>query len=362
MKAENSKFTVSSHYLLKQLTPLISVVNVKITDVFSFELNNNILKVSATNLETTISADLIVDSEKEESKFQIPAKQLINILKSFKKVNEQNLIFSITYDNIEIEYTNGKYSFCDLNKNFPETPCLKDSSSIDTFSNILNDMINKTVFAAGKDEIRPVLSGVFFQLSDEKSTFVATDACRLVKYVNHIKVEQGADFIVPAKSLKILSKILGKSKPCSVGIEYDKSYIKFTFNNYILTSRLIDGKYPNYEAVIPKENPNKLIINRLDLLNSLRNVTQLLDKINNKVTLDIKNGYINIFTKDNEENIICDYTGNDIKIAFNYIYFIECLKNLDSEKIVIKIHGKSSIILKPFDVLQDSTILLMQLL
>ena len=254
------KFIVSSSYLLKQLQVLGSVINsnntLPILDNFLFELNNNLLTVAASDLETTMSATIDIDSTSTGS-VAVPAKLLLEILKTFP---EQPLTFTVEENNtIEISSNSGKYALAYApGDEFPKSIQLEDPSVTLVPADVLATAVSKTIFAAGNDDLRPVMSGVFFQFSPEGLIFVATDAHKLVKYARaDVKASQVADFIMPKKPLTILKNILSTSN-AEIKIEYNDSNATFSFDNYVLMCRLIDGKYPNYEAVIPKENPNKL--------------------------------------------------------------------------------------------------------
>ena len=249
------KFIVSSSYLLKQLQVLGSVINssntLPILDNFLFELNHNELTVSASDLETTMSANLAIDSTSEGS-VAVPAKLLLEILKTFP---EQPLTFTVEENStIEISSNSGKYALAYApGEEFPKAVNLEEPSVTLVPADVLATAISKTIFAAGNDDLRPVMSGVFFQFSPEGLIFVATDAHKLVKYARtDVKASQVADFIMPKKPLTILKNIL-TSSDAEVKIEYNDSNATFSFDNYILMCRLIDGKYPNYEAVYQKK-------------------------------------------------------------------------------------------------------------
>ena len=267
-------FIVSSSYLLKQLQVLGSVINssntLPILDNFLFELDNNQLKVSASDLETTMSATLEIESNSTGS-VAIPAKLLLDILKTFP---EQPLTFTVEDNNtVEISSNSGKYAIAyAAGEEFPKAVVLEEPSSTIIPAEVLANAVGKTIFATGNDDLRPVMSGVFFQFSTEGLIFVATDAHKLVKYARtDVKASQSAEFIMPKKPLNILKGILSASD-AEVKVEYNDSNATFSFDTYVLTCRLIDGKYPNYEAVIPKENPNKLMIDRSQFLSSVRRV------------------------------------------------------------------------------------------
>lgn len=338
------KFIVSSSYLLKQLQVLGSVINssntLPILDNFLFELNKNELKVSASDLETTMSATLEIDSESTGA-VAVPAKLLLETLKTFP---EQPLTFTVEDNNtIEISSNSGKYALAYASGDeFPKAVTLEDPSQTLVPAEVLATAISKTIFAAGNDDLRPVMSGVFFQFSPEGLTFVATDAHKLVKYARaDVKASQVADFIMPKKPLNILKGILGASD-AEVKIEYNDANATFSFDNYVLTCRLIDGKYPNYEAVIPKENPNKLMIDRTQILSSVRRVAIFSNKTTHQIRLKIAGTELNISAEDidysnkAEERLTCDYQGDDMQIGFNSRFLTEMLSNLQSDEIMLE--------------------------
>ena len=269
------KFIVSSSQLLKQLQVLGGVINssntLPILDNFLFELNQNELKISASDLETTMSTIIDVESESEGSA-AISARLLLDTLKTFPN---QPLTFKTEDNNtIEISSSYGKYDMAYFNGNeFPKAVSIESPSTTVIPGEVLATAISKTIFAAGNDDLRPVMSGVFFQFSTDSLTFVATDAHKLVKYSRtDVVANDTAEFIMPKKPLNLLKGILGGTES-DVTIEYNDSNAKFTFDNVVLVCRLIDGKYPNYEAVIPKENPNKLTLDRNSFYNSVRRVS-----------------------------------------------------------------------------------------
>jgi DNA polymerase-3 subunit beta len=356
------KFIVSSSYLLKQLQVLGSVINssntLPILDNFLFELNNNQLTVSASDLETTMSANLEIDSTSEGS-VAIPAKLLLDILKTFP---EQPLTFTIEENStVEISSNSGKYAIAYApGEEFPNAVSLEDPSTTLVPAEVLATAISKTIFAAGNDDLRPVMSGVFFQFSPEGLIFVATDAHKLVKYARtDVKASQVADFIMPKKPLNILKGILGASD-AEVKIDYNDANATFSFENYILTCRLIDGKYPNYEAVIPKENPNKLLINRTQFLSSVRRVAIFANKTTHQIRLKIAGTELNISAEDidysnkADERLTCDYQGDDLQIGFNSRFLTEMLNNLTSDEIQLEMSMPNRAgILTPVDGLDE---------
>ncbi|MEM5564989.1 DNA polymerase III subunit beta [Psychroserpens sp. AS72] len=338
------KFIVSSTYLLKQLQVLGGVINssntLPILDNFLFDLKDSKLTVSASDLETTMSSTLDVESDVDGS-IALPARLLLDTLKTFP---EQPLTFVVEENNtVEISSNHGKYALAYADGNeFPKSVELDNPSTTTISGDILATAISKTIFAAGNDDLRPVMSGVFFQFSTEGLTFVATDAHKLVKYTREdVKADQVAEFIMPKKPLNLLKGILAATDE-NVTIEYNDSNAKFTFENTILVCRLIDGKYPNYEAVIPKENPNKLTIDRTQFLNSVRRVSIFSNKTTHQIRLKIAGAELNISAEDidysnkAEERLTCDYQGDDMQIGFNSRFLTEMLNNLNADNVQLE--------------------------
>ncbi|SHN03908.1 DNA polymerase III subunit beta [Polaribacter sp. KT 15] len=338
------KFIVSSSQLLKQLQVLGGVINsnntLPILDNFLFELSENELKVSASDLETTMSSVVEVESESSGS-IAVSARLLLDTLKTFPN---QPLTFKTEGDNtIEISSDQGKYDMAYFGGDeFPKAVSLPSPSKTVVPANILGTAISKTIFAAGNDDLRPVMSGVFFQFSSQSLTFVATDAHKLVKYSRtDVTADQTAEFIMPKKPLNLLKGILGGSES-DVTIEYNDANAKFTFDNVVLVCRLIDGKYPNYEAVIPKENPNKLTVDRASFLNSVRRVSIFSSKTTHQIRLKMAGTELNISAEDldfankADERLSCDYQGDDMQIGFNSRFLSEMLNNLSSNEVLIE--------------------------
>jgi DNA polymerase-3 subunit beta len=362
------KFIVSSSYLLKQLQVLGGIINsnntLPILDNFLFDLDGNALTVTASDLETTVSSHLDVESSKQ-GKVCIPARLLLDTLKTFP---EQPLTFTIEDNNtVEISSNHGKYALAYASgEEFPSAVDLKDPSSTVMQGDILATAISKTIFASGNDDLRPVMSGVFFQFSTESLTFVATDAHKLVKYTrNDVQASETAEFIMPKKPLNLLKSILAGSED-EVTIEYNESNAKFSFDRTVLVSRLIDGKYPNYEAVIPKENPNRLSIDRNQFLNSVRRVSIFSNKTTHQIRLKIAGAELNISAEDidysnkAEERLTCDYQGDDMQIGFNSRFLTEMLNNLSSDDVSLEMSLPNRAgILTPVDGLDEGEVVTM---
>jgi DNA polymerase-3 subunit beta len=231
---------------------------------------------------------------------------------------------------------------CAPAEEFPKAVSLEDPSNTSIMGDMLATAINKTIFAAGNDDLRPVMSGVFFQFASDGLTFVATDAHKLVRYRrNDIATNETAEFIMPKKPLNLLKSILQGSES-DVLIEYNDSNAQFTFENTTIICRLIDGKYPNYEAVIPKENPNKLTISRTQFLNSVRRVSIFSNKTTHQIRLKMAGAELNISAEDldysnkADERLTCDYQGDDMQIGFNSRFLIEMLNNLNCDDVSLE--------------------------
>lgn len=356
------RFIVSSSYLLKKLQIIGGVINsnntMPILENFLFELSENKLVVSASDLETTIKGVIEVESTDSIS-IAVPYKILIDTLKTF---SEQALTFIINDNNtIDIVSNNGKYTLAYLDSNeFPSVVEIENASQVTLMGDILATAIQSTFFATGNDDLRPIMNGVFFNFTEEALIFAATDAHKLVKYERQdIKSEQPASFVIPKKPLNLLKGILSGSET-EVTIEYNESNAKFSFDQLDYVCRLIDGTYPNYEAVIPRENPNKLIVNRTLLLNSTKRISNFASKATHQMRVKITGNSLQIFAEDIEynnranETIPCNYEGDDMEIGFNSKFFMEMLSNLSSDDILLEMsYSNRPGILTPADGLDE---------
>ena len=334
-------FVVSSSSLLKHLQSISGVLSTSnslpILDNFLFEIEDGLLKVSASDLETTMRTTLEVEA-KESGKIAVPAKLLLDVLKNLPDQPCTFLVDKTNYS-VEIAYDNGKSKMVGYNgEEYPRTPGIENANTIKVSGDIISKAINKTIFASGNDELRPVMSGVFCQFTPTDITFVATDAHKLVRYRRTDSQATGSSsFILPKKPLNLLKSNLNGSE--EVQIEYNESNAVFTFNDIVLVCRLIDGKYPNYEAVIPKENPNVLTIDRLQFLGSLKRVSIFSNKTTHQVKLRLIGSELSLFAEDvdfsNEasERLTCNFDGDDLEIGFNSRFLVEMLASIDTETI-----------------------------
>lgn len=339
------KFIVSSSALLKQLQVISGALSTNtvlpIIENFLFEISNGNLTVSATDLQTTMTTSLAVEA-KENGKIAVPSKILLDTLKTLP---EQPITFTISPDNFSIEMTagEGKYKLVGENgEDFPKIPKIDQAASLMMSASVLSEAISKTIFAVSTDELRPAMTGVYCQMSTENLTFVATDAHKLVRYRRRdAKADVTNSFILPKKALNLLKSSL-PIEDISVNVEYNNTNASFSFNNVNLICRLIDEKYPDYEAVIPVNNPNKLTIDRNQLLSCLRRVSIFSNKTTHQVRLKISGSELQIsaedmdFSNEAHERLGCQYEGEDIEIGFNAKFIIEMLNNLNTEEVILE--------------------------
>ncbi len=362
------KFIVSSTRLLKELQIIGGIIQttntLPILDNFLFDLNENELTVSASDLETTMSVTLEVVSD-SKGLVAIPARILLDTLKTFP---EQPLTFVIDdkLTGVEVSSDYGKYALACLDgSEFPQFPELKDASSVTIPADSLAVAIQKTLFATGNDELRPVMSGVFFQFSSENLTFVATDAHKLVRYKRtDLQSENTAEFIMPKKPLNLLRQSVVVAD--NVEVSFNNTNACFVYENVVLNCRLIDGRYPNYDAVIPKENPNVLLIDRASLLSSIKRVSIFSNKTTHQIRLKLAGKEVNISAEDLDfsnkahERLACDYEGEDMEIGFNSRFIIEMLNNLSSDNVRMELSAPNKAgLLIPADNVDDGEDVLM---
>lgn len=365
------KFIVSSSLLLKNLQALSGVLNpsntLPILDDFLFELKDKTLQITASDLETTMTVTVPLTMSEEPGIITIPAKILLDTLKTFTDIP---ITFTINVENmgVEISAGEGKYKLSGHKSDeYPQTPLLENATSLSINSSILVSAFNKTIFATGNDELRPVMSGVFCELTPDDITFVATDAHKLVRYRRtDAKSEKSVSFILPKKPLNQLKNILsGDDFP--VKIEYDQTNALFEFENVTLICRLIDGKYPNYEAVIPTDNPNVLITNRSILLNTIKRIAIFANQSTHQVRFKISGQELILsaedidFSNEATERLSCNYEGEDMEIGFNSRFFQEMLNNIDNEDVRIEMSApnRAGIILPVDNENKDEDILML---
>ncbi len=339
------KFIISSTTLLRGLQKISGVLGTNntlpILEDFLFELNEDKLRITASDLETTISVTLTADMAEGPGVIAIPAKMLLDIMKSLP---ELPVTISIADTSIEIFAGEGKYKLIGHQSDeFPQVPVLEDPASLELNSALLVNAFNKTLFATGNDELRPVMSGVLFEVNEESITFVATDAHKLVRYRRHdIGSDTPASIILPKKPLNHLKNIMPEDEEVVVKFEFNDTNAMLSFGDIVLICRLIDGKYPNYEAVIPTQNPFSLSVERKGLLNAIRRVSIFGNKSTHQVRFKISGKELLLtaedldFSSEAKERLTCSYEGEDIEIGFNSRFIQEMLSTLEPEGIIIE--------------------------
>ncbi|MFC6999279.1 DNA polymerase III subunit beta [Rufibacter roseus] len=340
------KFIVSSTALLKQLTSINGVVAnnpvVPILENFLFEINDGVLTITASDLETSMMTEIHVEA-RENGRIAAPARILIDTLKNLP---DQPVTFTIdeeTYT-IEISSSNGRYKLSGENAtDFPKVPVVRGGNAIEIPSNVLSRAINKTIFAVSNDELRPAMTGIFVQLNSGNITFVATDGHRLLRYRrNDVSSENTTSIIIPKKAFNLLKSTL-PSEATAVRVEFNTSNAFFSFDNIRMICRLIDERYPDYENVIPVQNPNKLSIDRYDFLSSVKRISIYSNKTTHQVRLRITGSELQIsaedldFSNEASERLTCQYDGEDMEIGFNAKFLTEMLNNMDSDEITLEL-------------------------
>lgn len=343
------KFVASSTDLLSHLQAISRVISTKntlpILDNFLFELRGNELIITASDLESTMITTMKLENTDGEGVVAIPARILTDTLKEFP---EQPLTFEINMDSLGVDLIseNGKYSIVGKpGMDFPQLPQLKEdqTTSLTFTADQLLKGINKTLFATADDELRPVMNGIFIELGLDSVTFVSSDAHKLVRYKRlDAKSAQEASFILPKKPANLLKNILPREEN-EVTVAFDDKNAIFTLSDYKLICRLVEGNYPGYEAVIPKNNTNKLSIDRLELYNTLRRVSVYSNQASNLIKLKLSANELVISAQDIDysisavETLNCQYGGDPMEIGFKSVFLIEILSNINSEEVVLEL-------------------------
>jgi DNA polymerase-3 subunit beta len=339
------KFIVSSSALLKQLQQINGVIGsnnvLPILEDFLFEIDNNKLTVVATDLETVMKIHLDIEA-KDNGRVCIPAKILMD---SLKNLPNQPLTFDIDKNfGIEITSDNGKYKVMGENPdNFPKEPPADDTSAFTMTSHQLLTAINKSIFAVSNDDLRPAMTGVFFELEKTGLTVVATDAHRLVRYrLKEVNCPKADNFIVPKKPLNLLKSSLPDNED-EISVSYNSNHMFVTHGTVELSCRLLDARFPDYKVVIPAENPYRMTIGRQDFQSALRRVSIFSNKSTNLVTLNISGSALHLMAQDvdfsfeGNERMSCQYDGEDIVISFNARFLIEMLGSTSSDEVRLEL-------------------------
>ncbi|MCQ2284738.1 MAG: DNA polymerase III subunit beta [Bacteroidales bacterium] len=339
------KFIVSRDVLYRNLSAISGVMGsnstMPILENFLFTIEGEKLKLTASDMDSTMTAVVDLDNVEGEGSVAVPAKLLIETL---KLIPETPIVFAFDEENAIFKYTaaNGEYAApCKDGKEFPSIGVIENPSSFDIEASVLQRAISKTLFATGNDELRPNMMGVLCELSNECISFVSTDAHKLVRYRNtKVKTDDMASLILPKKPLSHLKSILSGVEG-DVHVEYSQEnhHICFSFDNFVLFSSLKEGKYPNYENVIPKDNPNSLIVSRDEFLKSIRRVGIYSNQSTFQVRVSLSEEMTNITAEDMDfsnkaaENITGEYVGEKMDIGFNSKFLREMLENMDGDQI-----------------------------
>ena len=362
------KFSVSSSELLKHLQIASGAIATSpvlpILDDFLFTIKKNELTIAATDLETSITNKIEVMSD-GDGMVAVPAKILLDTLKALP---DQPITIAVDDETFGITITSayGKYRLAGENgQDFPRIP---ESDKVDTVlvpASTLTKAINKTLFATSNDELRPAMTGVYVTLDFHKLTFVSTDAHKLVRYnFMNINSEVATTFIIPKKALNLLKNALPEE--AEVKMAFDKANVFFTFDDTHLVCRLIDARYPDYNAVIPVDNPNTLTIKRSDLQSSLKRIAIYANKTTNQVILDISPDSLTVsaqdldFSNEAAEQLSCNYEGNPLTIGFNAKFLIEMLGVLEADEVKMELSTPSRAgILLPVEETEGEEILML---
>lgn len=356
------KFVVSSSDLLSHLQAISRAISTKsqlpVLDCFLFDLKEKTLNITASDLEVTMTTTMEADTTDGDGMVALPSKILLEIL---KKLPEQPLTFDISMDTMVVDIVSerGKYNFVAQNsQDYPSIPTVDEDKSnrIQLPVSLLMTGINKTLFATADDELRPVMNGILFEFADSNLTFVASDSHKLVRYQRlDAKSDFEASFILPKKPASLLKNVLPRESG-EVMVEFDHKNAFFTLPNYKLVCRLVEGNYPSYSAVIPQDNPNKAIIDRVDLANTLGRVSLFANQASNLVKLHLSNNEMVVSAQDIDfsisafEKLSCQYEGDEMEIGFKSVFLSDILDNLSSGDIIIEMSDPSrAAILLPFE-------------
>lgn len=362
------KFIVSSNSLLKHLQQISGVINANtvlpILEDFLFEVNKNKLSVTATDLETVMRVEMDIEA-KDSGKVCIPARILMD---SLKNIPEQPLTFTIDKNfGVELTSDNGKYKVMGENPdNFPKEPTADDATTFSMSSSILVNAINKTLFAVSNDDLRPAMTGVFFELDKKGFQCVATDAHRLVKYRRtDISCPKTDSFIVPKKPLNLLKGALPDNED-QLNISYNSNHLFIQHGQTHMSCRLIDARFPDYKVVIPTDNPYKLIAARSDFQGALRRVSVFSNKSTNQVVLSITGSELQLaaqdidFSFEGNERMKCRYEGEDMQIAFNARFLIEMLNVAEGDEVKMELSSSTKAgIIRPIEPADNEDLLML---
>ena len=365
------RFVLSSSALSSKLNMLSKVISSKnsypILDCFLFQIANNVMTITASDQDNVIQCSIDLSESDENGEFCIPNKV---ILDAIKELPEQPLTFNVDIQNltIQIVYQNGIYNFTAQNaEDYPlPQPSTDITNTITIPASTLIDNISRSLFATANDELRPIMNGIYFDLTPDALAIVASDGHKLVRNKNFkIKSETPASFDLPKKPANLLKNILSKDGD-DVTIKLSEHNAEITFDGGKLYCRLIDGRYPNYNSVIPNDNPCQITVDRLSLLSALRRVLPFASESSQLVRLHFENGRFEVSSEDIDfatsakEQIACEYNGNPMSIGFKGSSLMEVLGNLNSEQIIIMLADPSRAgIIVPAEQNEDEDVLML---
>ena len=365
------KFTVSSSALLSLLATTGKVISNKntlpILDYFLMELNGNELKVTTSDLETTLIGSITVDSVESEGTIAAPGKLMLDSLKEFPELPLTIDVNDKSWE-IKINWKSGSLSIPGASAvSYPAVPTLSaEKKELELDVDVLVNGINKTIFATADDDFRPVMNGIFINFSPTALTFVGTDAHKLVKYESERETDINGSFILPKKPANLLKSVLLKEED-AIKVAFDSKNALFPLKNHTLVCRLIEGNYPNYNAVIPANNPNKVLVDRIELVNGIKRVAVCSNPTTNLIRMDIEENRINLTAQDIDfsvsanETISCSYDGQPITIGFKSTFLVEILSNIETPTVVIELADSTRAgVFKPvYDEKQSNTSLML---
>jgi DNA polymerase-3 subunit beta len=335
------KFTIKSSEIQKALNKISGVIPTKSTlpilEHILFTLQGNNLRLLATDLEMSMSAEMNVNGS-EDGVIAVPARRFMDTIRALPEIE---ILFSSdeTSKKIKMITESGEYNLIgEAGEEYPATPDFKGEAEIVLSASLLGGMINRTIFSVSTDELRPAMTGLLLQLKEEEIRAIATDGHRLVRviYSNVEGAKEHKDIIIPAKALQLVVKAAEEEEN---KISVDSTHIKFTFDNFTLTSRLIEETYPNYETVIPLDNDKKLVVNRETLIASVRRVGLYSNSTTHQVRFSLSKNEIKIAAEDADfggearEKIPCTYNNDELEIGFNAKYVEDVLTHIDSENV-----------------------------
>ena len=352
------RFTLSSTALSSKLIALSRVINSKnalpILGDFLFEIDENNLYLTASDSENVMKTQLELTESDGSVRFAISNHDLLEAVKGF---SEQPITFDVNLEqnSVKIIYQNGLFSLpIDNADEYPIAQSIGEHAKTIVLPNaILADNINRSIFATAQDELRPVMNGIYFDLTTDHLAVVASDGHKLVRNrIFSIKNEEPSAFILPKKPANLLKNMLGKDGG-DVTIRFDERNAEVNYGDGILLCRLIEGRYPNYNSVIPVNNPNEVRVDRLGLLAALRRVQPFANNSSNLVRFHVEGSTLQLdaedydFAKTATERMTCDYNGTPISIGFKGNAFIEVLGNIECPDVVIQLadSGRAGLVL-----------------